>query len=140
MMEKLWGICPLNFRESRNSYWTKVKTCKNIDRTFDRTRSPLMQGGLEIPCNMAFAMDIRTKGQQEVLDRYKELVHSFYFEPLDGEDIVGSFQKKDQDALPAQVVPRKHKSEPEKRSSKDEYGLKDIRFFTCTTRKIKKKF
>ena len=62
MMEKLWGICPLNFRESRNSYWTEVKRCKNIDRTFDRTRSPLMQGGFEIPCNMAFAMDIRTKG------------------------------------------------------------------------------
>ena len=120
-----------------------------LDRGFTSTvhltsayyrRSPLIQSGLEIPCKIAIAMDIWTKRQQEVLYRYKELVCSFYFEPPDGEDIVGSFQKKDQDALPAQVVPRKHKSEPEKRSSKDEYGLKDIRFFTCTTRKIKKKF
>ena len=39
-------------------------------------RSPLMQGGLEIPCKMATAMDIRTKRQQEVLDCYKELVYS----------------------------------------------------------------
>ena len=57
-----------------------------------------MQGGLEIPSKMAVAMDIRTKWQQEVLDRYKELVYGLYFEPTDGEDVVGSFQKKDQDA------------------------------------------
>ena len=88
-----------------------------------------MQGELEILCKMAIAMDIQTKRQQEVLDRYKELVYSFCFKPPDGEDIVGSFRKKDQDALPAQVVPRKRKSEPEKRSSKDESGLKDIRSF-----------
>ena len=50
-----------------------------------------MQGGLEIPCKMVITMDIRTKRQQEVLDRYKELVNNFYFEPPDGEDIVGSF-------------------------------------------------
>ena len=77
-----------------------------------------MQGGLEIPCKMAIAMDIRTKRQHEVLDLYKELVYSFYFEPPDGEDIVGSFQKKDQDALPAQVVSRKRKSGPEKQITK----------------------
>ena len=101
-------------------------------------RSSLMQGGLEIPCKMAVTMDIWTKWQHEVLDRYKELVYSLYFEPPDGEDIVGSFQKKDHDALLAQLVPRKRKSEPENRSTNDESGLKDIRFFTCTTRKTKK--
>ena len=101
-------------------------------------RSPLMESELKIPCKIAIAIDIRTKRQQEVLDRYEQLVYSLYFEPRDGEDIVGSFQKKDQDALPAQVVPRKRKSEPEKRSTKDESGLKDIRRFTCTTKKTKK--
>ena len=119
-----------------------------LDRGFTSTvhltsayyrRSPLIQSGLEIPCKIAIAMDIWTKRQQEVLYRYKELVCSFYFEPPDGEDIVGSFQKKDQDALPAKVVPRKRKSEPEKWSTKDENGLNDIRsIFTCTTRETKK--
>ena len=79
-------------------------------------RSPLMQDGLEIPCKMAIAMDIRTKRQQEVLDRCKELVYSRYFEPTEGEDIAGLFQKKDQDALPGQVVLRKRKSQPENQS------------------------
>ena len=98
-----------------------------------------MQDGLEIPCKMAIAMDIPTKRQQEVLDCYKELVYSRYFEPTEGEDIVGLFQKKDQDALPGQVVLRKCKSQPENQSTKNESGLKDIRsFFTCTTRKAKK--
>ena len=87
---------------------------------------------------MAIAMDIRTKRQQEVLDRYKELVYSLYFEPMDSENIVGSFQTKDQDALPTLVIPRKRKSEPEKWSSKDESVLKEISFFICTTRKTKK--
>ena len=118
-----------------------------LDRGFTSTvhltstyyrRSPLMESGLEIPCKIAIAMDIQTKRQQEVLDRYEQLVYSLYFEPPDGEDIVGSFQNKDQDELPAQVVPRKRKSEPEKRSTKDESGLKDTRSFTCTTRKTKK--
>ena len=119
-----------------------------LDRGFTATahltptyyrRSLLIQCGLKIPCKMAIAIDIRTKRPQEVLDRYKELVHSLYFEPADGEDIVGLFQKKNQDAFPAQAVPRKHKCEPEKRSTKDESGLKDIRiFFTCTIRMTKK--
>ena len=62
-----------------------------------------MQGGLEIPCRMAIAMNIQTKQQQEVLDFYKELVYNLYFEPTYGEDIISSFQEKDQDALPAYI-------------------------------------
>ena len=51
-----------------------------LDRGFTSTvhltstyyrRSPLMESGLEIPCKIAIAMDIQTKRQQEVLDRYE---------------------------------------------------------------------
>ena len=118
-----------------------------IDRGFTATislssthyrRSPLVQGGLGIPCKMVITMDIRTKRQQEVLDRYKELVNNFYFEPPDGEDIVGSFVVKEQEVLPSQCVAKKRKSDGAgNRNSKVESGANDdIRHFFTSRRKI----
>ena len=43
-------------------------------------RSPLVQGGLEIPCTVT-AEIIDTVTNNTLLDRYKELVHELYEEP-----------------------------------------------------------
>ena len=43
-------------------------------------RSPLVQGGLEIPCTVTVEM-IDTVTNNKLLDRYKELVHELYEEP-----------------------------------------------------------
>ena len=82
-------------------------------------------------------MDIRTKRQEEVLDRYKELVNNFYCEQPDGGDIVGSFVVKEQEVLPSQCVAKKRKSDGAgNRNSKDESGAKDIRHCFTSRRKI----
>ena len=101
-------------------------------------RSPLVQGGLEIPCKVRIAMDIRTKRQQDVLDRYKELVREFYYEPSDGEEVVGSFvDYTEYEALPMQLPPKKQKltDKTEHARSKDKSGATDIRNFFTSTRK-----
>ena len=101
-------------------------------------RSPLMQGGLEIPCKVRIAMDIRTKRQQDVLDRYKELVREFYYEPSDGEEVVGSFvEYTEYEALSMQLPPKKRKltDKTEHARSKDKSGATDIRNFFTSTRK-----
>ena len=104
-------------------------------------RSPLVQGGLEIPCKVRIAMDIRTKRQQDVLDRYKELVREFYYEPSDGEEVVGSFvEYTEYEALSMQLPPKKRKltDKTEHARSKDESGATDIRNFFTSTRKKNK--
>ena len=74
--------------------------------------------------------------QQEVLDRYKELVNNFYFEPPDGEDIVGSFVFKEQQVLPSQCVAKKRKSDGAgNRNSRRKWGKGYKTFFT-SRRKI----
>ena len=101
-------------------------------------RSPLVQGGLEIPCKVRIAMDIRTKRQQDVLDRYKELVREFYYEPSDGEEVVGSFvEYTEYEALSMQLPPKKRKltDKTEHARSKDKSGATDIRNFFTSTRK-----
>ena len=52
-------------------------------------RSHLVQGGLEIPCMVKVSM-IPTEFSKKWVDRYRELVESFYFEFPDSE-ITGSF-------------------------------------------------
>lgn len=49
--------------------------------TSDRyRRSPLVQGGLEIPCLVKIVM-INTNKNNKILDRYLELINTFYTEP-----------------------------------------------------------
>ena len=52
-------------------------------------RSPLVQGGLEIPCEATIRMPATIKNHM-VVDRFKELLNEFYTEPQE-EEILGSF-------------------------------------------------
>ena len=52
-------------------------------------RSPLVQGGLEIPCKVSVKMPGTMKNHL-LMDRYLELVRSLYTEPKN-EVVLGSF-------------------------------------------------
>ena len=52
-------------------------------------RSPLVQGGLEIPCKVSVKMPGTMKNHLQ-MDRYLELVRSLYTEPKN-EVVLGSF-------------------------------------------------
>ena len=64
-------------------------TCKVIDHR--HRRSPLIQGGLEIPVKVVVDMDAGEKAMQ-ALQLYETLVREHYKEPIDGEfeDITAS--------------------------------------------------
>jgi len=53
-------------------------------------RSPLIQGGLEIPCIVVAKMNGYSARNQMLLNKYEELVCSLYAEPKN-EEILGSF-------------------------------------------------
>ena len=53
-------------------------------------RSPLVQGGLEIPCVLVAKMNSYSVRNQMLLQKYLELVKQLYIEPKN-EEIVGSF-------------------------------------------------
>ena len=54
-------------------------------------RSPLVQGGLQIPC-VANAKLIGTKKNKEILTKYLEMVQTYYTEVSSDEDVItGSF-------------------------------------------------
>jgi hypothetical protein len=69
-----------------------VVTAKLIGTEF--RRSPLFQGGLEIPCMVTVSLAGHAKGN-ELIKKYEELVTELYIEP---ENIVnvGSFLKEDE--------------------------------------------
>ena len=71
-------------------------------------RSPLVQGGIEIPCKVTATIP-GTVSNVLCMERYKELVTTLYTEPKN-EEILGSFlQKADDVPLPAPHVPKKKK-------------------------------
>ena len=51
--------------------------------------SPLVQGGLEIACEVTIKMPAAIKNHM-ILDRFKELANDYYTEPTD-EEILDSF-------------------------------------------------
>ena len=59
-------------------------------RSINIRRSPLFQGGLEIPCFVSVTFSKTVKGQ-ELMDRYKLLVTRLYIEPETGEGWRGSY-------------------------------------------------
>ena len=77
-------------------------------------RSPLVQGGLEIPCEVTIRMPATIKNHM-VVDRFKELLNEFYTEPQE-EEILGSFlaisPHDDIDKQP-RTVPEKEKEDGE---------------------------
>jgi len=66
-------------------------------RSTNYRRSPLVQGGLEIPCSVKVMM-MPTQLNKRLVNRYKDLVESFYFEPPDN-DTIGSFLQMEDDAI-----------------------------------------
>jgi len=95
-------------------------------------RSPLFQGGLEIPCIVKITMPASVLGHL-LLKRYEELVLKLYCEPKE-EIIMGSFIEK----IPVVITdPNQHKEiqrnkKKKKRKATDETKIptsKDIRSF-----------
>lgn len=73
-------------------------------------RSPLVQGGLEIACQLTVKLPGTIKNHM-IMDRYKELVLNMYTEPKD-EEILGSFLVSIQEPLSSSKkssFPRKRK-------------------------------
>lgn len=73
-------------------------------------RSPLVQGGLEIPCKISVRI-LGTCSNLLVLERYKELCNELYVEPKN-EEILGSFMVKAfEPELPVPPVAKKKRQE-----------------------------
>ena len=69
-----------------------LESCAEIEAKLTSThnrRSPITQGGLEIPCKVIVRMPA-TVTSQKLLDKYKELVKDMYSEPQISE-LIGSF-------------------------------------------------
>ena len=103
-------------------------------------RSPLVQGGLEIPCKVTINMAETLKNKQ-IIDRYKEMVDVLYSEP-DGSAVLGSLLHHTIDVpkTPKQIKARKKESELkecEKPESSTSVKCKDIRAFFKSTTTVK---
>ena len=73
-----------------------LESCAEIEAKLTSThnrRSPITQGGLEIPCKVIVRMPA-TVTSQKLLDKYKELVKDLYSEPQISE-LMGSFLYND---------------------------------------------
>ena len=87
-------------------------------------RSPLVQGGLEIPCEVTIRMPA-TITNHMVVDQYKELLNEFYTEPRE-EEILGSFLAisplDDNDGRP-RTCPKKRKRKQKSSQIKGQQNL-----------------
>ena len=99
-------------------------------------RSPLVQGGLEIPCKIMVTIS-GTVSNLLCMEKYKDIVTDRYIEPKN-EEIMGSFIQAINDApLPVPASPKKKKVEKKKT---DNARHKDIRdFFSQETRQERTK-
>ena len=87
-------------------------------------RSPLFQGGLEIPCEITVSMPGSIKGHM-LLQRYQDIVDELYCQPKD-EIIMGSFLERNVGRIePARANKRKRI----KKAVQQPTGSKDIRHF-----------
>ena len=101
-------------------------------------RSPLVQGGIEIPCVVTVSMP-GTVINQLLMERYKQLVETLYIEPKE-EEVFGTFLQLEntgeQDLAP---VASKQKKKP-KCSPESDKNQKDIQsYFAATPRQATKK-
>ena len=87
-------------------------------------RSPLVQGGLEIACEITVKMPATIKSHM-ILDRYKELINDYYIEPKD-EEILGSFLAIGSHGPPGRLKEATSERKKKKRSD-PERNLPDIR-------------
>ena len=98
-------------------------------------RSPLFQGGLEIPCSVKVCLPDNIKGDM-LIGKYKEIIEKLCIEPKD-EVIVGCFLKKsgntDESSIILPPPKRKKKDVSTKQPQSKGYSSKDIR--KCFQRK-----
>ena len=80
-------------------------------------RSPLIQGGPEIPCDVIVTM-LAVIDNQLILEKYKKLVCKKYAEPKE-EVIIGSFFKQN---VITQTFIKNSKSTKNKRSNEQQKG------------------
>ena len=101
-------------------------------------RSPIMQGGLEVPCKITVKLHGTVKNHM-LLDRYMQLVNSFYCEPKE-EVIMGSFLTKTQlrALLPASriAVSSVKNNSVKKKARKDGSNGVDIRKFFAAKERV----
>ena len=118
-----------------------LDTAANVSAKVTSThyrRSPLVQGGIEIPCVVTVFMP-GTVINQLLMERYNQLVETLYTEPKE-EEILGRFLQLvntgEQDQAP--VAP-KQKKKPKCPPESDK-NQKDIRsYFEATPRQATKK-
>ena len=104
-------------------------------------RSPLVQGGLEIPCKIT-AQIPGTVSNLLVMEKYKQLVAELYIEPKE-EEVLGSFLEAHAEQRgEAEEDHRRSKEKPPKppKKTQHESGVRDIRtFFSPVQRETTKK-
>ena len=83
----------------------------------DYRRSPLVQGGIEIPCKVIVKMRA-TRKNIEILEKYLEIIRAVYEEP-ELPVILGSFLSHDLEFGPVSDVHIHKKKEKRKKSSKE---------------------
>ena len=99
------------------------------------SRSPLVQGGLEIPCQVSISMPATCKNNQ-IIEKFKEIVDVLYVEP-DGSAVIGSFLHHTVDNTSVNKQQKKRKSSKySTEGAKAKETVKDIRsFFEKKTKK-----
>ena len=91
-------------------------------------RSPLVQGGIEIPCIITVKMP-GTILNQLLMERFKQLVQERYIEPKN-EEILGSFLHIDDEGVKERPVPVPKKKK--KKATVTQNDHQDIRNFFTT--------
>ena len=89
-------------------------------------RSPLIQGGLEIPCLVTAKMNGYSARNQMLLKKYEEMVNTLYVEPKN-EEVLGSFlvpamipqDRRDNKATDSSTKRKKKKTNKETQKSVD---------------------
>lgn len=79
-------------------------------------RSPLVQGGMEIPCLISIKMASTLKNTQ-LVEKYLELVNQKYAEPKE-EEILGSFVNDIENEKEALLGAREKKNTPKRKRPK----------------------
>ena len=113
---RIVGHLPMEISRSTSFLILRGATITAVLTETHYRRSPIMKGGLEIPCKLIIRM-LRTSHNKSIAAHFEKLVAKFYSEPSD-ELIMGSF------------VEEPETSEPPKKKKKTGYaGVQDIRYF-----------
>ena len=114
---KTVGHLPREFSRATKFLLDRGATVNAKLTTTHYRRSPLFQGGLEIPCIVTVSMPGTVRNHM-VMDRYKEIVTGLYCEPKN-EITIGSFLER------ADVVEAATGVQPNKKQKKTHTGKKE---------------